>query len=160
MGLRSFNNPNSEFADPYGNTGMLAIAPQLAGITASGGTTSPYTDPDGVSWTSHKFTSSGSFVVSAATGTGKVEYLVVGGGGGGSGATPWDSCGGGGGAGGLRTNVTDHPLAGDDMTVSAATYPVTVGGGGAGGSQGAKPPHDPPSGSPNALLGTLQPLIV
>ena len=120
-----------------------------SGVSASGGTTNPYTDPDGVSWTSHKWTGPGNFVVSAVTGTGEVEYLVVGGGGGGAGSTPWAGAGGGGGAGGLRTNVTDHPLAGDPFVVSASpgTYPVTVGSGGAHSNAGPKPPHDPPHGA-------------
>ena len=77
---------------------LVSGSPKNSGITASGGTESPYTDPNGVSWTSHKFISGGAFVVSDVAGTGALEYLVVGGGGGGSGATPWDSCGGGGGA--------------------------------------------------------------
>ena len=59
-----------------------------SGITATGGTSNTATDPDGGSWTSHKFTSSGTFSVSAVEGTGLVEYLVVAGGGGGSGWKP------------------------------------------------------------------------
>ena len=44
---------------------LVAGSPKNSGITASGGTTNPYTDPNGVSWTSHKFPGPGSFVVSA-----------------------------------------------------------------------------------------------
>jgi len=65
----------------------------------------------------HVFTSSSNFVVSSGTGT--VNYLVVGGGGGGG-----DRHGGGGGGGGV--------LAGT-WSVSAGTYTVTVGLGGGGG---------------------------
>ena len=60
-------------------------APLASGVSATGGTTNPYTDPGGVTWTAHKFTGPGTFSVSAADGTGLIEYLVVGGGGGGAG---------------------------------------------------------------------------
>jgi len=64
----------------------------------------------------HEFTSSGDFVVSNEV-TG-LDYIVVGGAGGGGG---W---GGGGGAGGLITQTS--------QTLSAATYPIVIGGGGYG----------------------------
>ena len=77
----------------------------------------------------HTFTGDGNFVVSAlanGVGTGstnKVQYLVVAGGGGGG----CDNSGGGG-AGGFR-----HDFPGCGLTIpAAATYPITVGGGGAG----------------------------
>ncbi len=41
-----------------------------SGISATGGTTNPYTDPGGVAWTAHKFTGPGTFSVSEVTGTG------------------------------------------------------------------------------------------
>ena len=56
------------------------------------------------------------------SGSGTVEYLVIGGGGGGGG-----NAGGGGGAGGYRT-ATGFP-------VTTQTYPIMVGAGGAGGTQ-------------------------
>ena len=97
----------------------------------------------------HVFTGDGCFVVSttpvgAAPG---VDYLVVAGGGSGgdnSSSDPGDSAGGGG-AGGMRysksTLCTAHPIANPTgLTLPAATYPVSVGGGGAAqdtpGSQG------------------------
>jgi hypothetical protein len=60
-----------------------------------------------------------------------VEYLVVGGGGGGGN----QGAAGGGGAGGLRTNLSGHPLSGSAFPVSTSpgSYTVTVGGGGARG---------------------------
>ncbi len=87
-------------------------------ISASGGTTSTYNDPTGQTWKVHKFESSGSFVVTAAgSGTfANIEYLLIAGGAGGGGI-------GGGGAGGLIYK-TGTP-------VSVATYPVTIGSGGA-----------------------------
>src|SRR6056300_1014998 len=75
----------------------------------------------------HSFTGDGCFVVASAGngatvcggGPNGVEYLVVAGGGGGG--------GGGGGAGGFRTN---YPTPSTALTVTATTYPVTVGAGG------------------------------
>ena len=76
------------------------------------------------------FLSSGCFVVSNAgnsAGSNTVEYLVLAGGGGASGDRS-----GGGGAGGFRTNhspSTPSPRDGG-LSVSAQTYPITVGAGG------------------------------
>jgi hypothetical protein len=84
----------------------------------------------------HTFTGPGSFVVSNAgnpSGSNTVDYLVVAGGGGAGGA--------GGGAGGFREakspmNASPHtasPLASPTgITVTATTFPITVGGGGTG----------------------------
>ena len=89
----------------------------------------------------HTFNSSSNFVVSSvgnASGSGdKVSYLVIAGGGGGG-----KNDAGGGGAGGFRegrdapyNSYTASPLdAGSGLTVTAQTYPITVGAGGAGGS--------------------------
>ena len=86
----------------------------------------------------HTFTSDGNFVVSATgnpAGSNSVEYLVVAGGAGGS--------TGGGGAGGFRfaspsiapLTYPAKPLAGpSNIPVSAQTYPIVVGAGGADGS--------------------------
>jgi len=104
-------------------------------ISATGGTVTTSGD-----YKIHTFTGDGCFVVSVvgvSPSPSVVDYLVVaGGGGGGSG---WRS--GGGGAGGYREAKTGcagcytaSPLATPTgITVSATTYPVTVGGGGTGG---------------------------
>ena len=92
----------------------------------------------------HTFNSSSNFVVSDAgndLGSDKVSYLVVAGGGGGGG----DNLGGGGGAGGFREgkapaydSYTASPkVAPDGLPVSAQTYPITVGAGGAAQSNGS-----------------------
>ena len=73
----------------------------------------------------HKFTSSGTFQVTTLGDGGKVEYLVVGGGGGGG--TNNDNTGGGG-AGAMRTAT--------GFTVTATSYSITVGAGGAAGAAG------------------------
>ena len=93
----------------------------------------------------HTFTGPGTFCVSNAGGgcNSKVAYLVVAGGGvGGNG--PGQS-GGGGGAGGFREGTTSpvvpytaSPLvAATGVTVSATSYPITVGGGGGPGTNGS-----------------------
>jgi len=107
-------------------------------ITATGGTVTTTGD-----YKIHTFTGDGCFVVSCAGGIGvgpnTVDYLVVAGGGSGG------SLGGGGGAGGYREShstpvsgcYSASPLANPTgLTISATTYPITVGGGGAGTNSG------------------------
>ena len=85
--------------------------------------------------------------VSTCAGNNRVSYAVVGAGGGGGRDNYTDSRGGGGGgAGGFRedkspvTPYTASPLDGAGaITVSATTYPITVGGGGTAGSGTAIP---------------------
>ena len=89
----------------------------------------------------HKFTSSGSFVV---TKSGAVEYLVVAGGGSGGrdGSDPeygQKHPGGNGGGGGFRTNVAGSISGGNSspeasLSLTTGTYSVTVGAGGTGGT--------------------------
>ncbi len=122
-------------------------------ITATGGTVTESGD-----FKIHTFTSSGCFAVSAvgnsAGGGDKVSYVVVAGGGGGGGENGTTTTSGGGGAGGFREgknspidSYTASPLAAADsgLTVTAATFPIAVGGGGAGG----------PDSSPNNGDGTV-----
>jgi len=113
-------------------------------VTATGGTVTTSGD-----YKIHTFTGDGCFVVSCGgnpTGSATVDYLVVAGGGGGGGSG-FTGGGGGygsgaGGAGGYRESsgaasgcYTVSPLGScvSALPVSATTYPVTVGGGGAGG---------------------------
>ena len=115
MGVRSLGNALASFGYKFGRTGLEAmpIPPPKNGLLASGGIVSDY-EVSGTYYRAHVFTGSGTFVVSD-TGTGEypstVEYLVVAGGGGG-GARGGGNAGGGGGAGGLRTNLSGHPLVG------------------------------------------------
>jgi hypothetical protein len=104
-------------------------------ITATGGTITTSGD-----FKIHTFTNDGCFAVSQVGnpigGGSNVDYLVVAGGGGGSSVNS-----GGGGAGGFREgksspapSYTASPLvAPAGITVTATTYPVTVGAGGSGG---------------------------
>ena len=112
----------------------------------------------------HTFTGDGCFVVSQignsssvpTGGPALVDYLVVAGGGG-SGGPSGDTQGGGGG-GGFRfhANPSCNPQSGNPgsplnapsgITLTASTFPITVGAGGTGGSSGA-------SGS-NSIFSTI-----
>ena len=110
------------------------VPPIPPGLTATGGVISDYIDGPAV-YRAHVFTSTGTFTVSALSTNpalpDSVEYLVVAGGGGGGFGNGQS---GGAGAGGLRTNLSGHPLAGSAFPVSTSpgSYTVTVGGGGAG----------------------------
>jgi len=118
-------------------------------ITATGGTVTTSGD-----FKIHTFTGDGCFVVASIGNCAtplpqrdKVDYLVVAGGGGGG----FSDIGGGGGAGGFRlSNSTcmpgpqTSPLANPTgITVTATSYPITVGGGGGScgttGSSGGNP---------------------
>ena len=109
----------------------------------------------------HTFTGDGCFVVSAvasAAANNEVSYLVVAGGGGSGSGGANCSAGGGGGAGGFRESksgvdsYTASPLEGSsNITVTATTFPITVGGGGAAGSI---PSADGTNGS-NSVFSTI-----
>ena len=125
MGLRSQNNPIASYRDVFSATGIDAVGAAPPGVPtghiATGGVISDYSEGPTV-YRAHIFTSSGIFNVTSTGDFGEdVEYLVVAGGGAGGGGA---FNGGGGGAGGYRT--------GTGMPISAGSYPVTVGAGGAG----------------------------
>jgi hypothetical protein len=109
------------------NIGALG-APQYTAATGGTVTTSG-------NFKIHEFTSSSNFVVSALGnapsnpngGPSNVDYLVVAGGG--AGGTGY--AGGGGGAGGFRTTFPSPSCNAGAFPISATTYPITVGGGGA-----------------------------
>jgi len=102
-------------------------------VAATGGTVTTSGD-----FKIHTFTGDGCFVVSTGgspAGSTQVSYLVIAGGGGGG-----VKRAGGGGAGGFRegkspqTPYTASPIAATSgITVTAQTYPITVGGGGTAG---------------------------
>jgi len=105
------------------NEGNQSAGSQALFVTATGGTVLTCGN-----YKTHIFTGPGSFVVSCGgndQGSNSVEYLVVAGGGGAS-----QSRAGGGGAGGYRQNYPSPTIAG--LPVTATTYPITIGSGGAG----------------------------
>src|SRR5210317_477960 len=101
-------------------------------ITATGGTITESGD-----FKIHSFTGDGCFVVSTlgnsptvpTGGPSNVDYLVVAGGGGGG-----NNHGGGGGAGGYRTSFPSPGCNAGAFPITATTYPITVGAGGAAGN--------------------------
>ena len=121
-------------------------------VTATGGTVSTTGD-----YKIHTFNSSSNFVVSDggnSVGSNKVSYLVIAGGGGGGG-----DYGGGAGAGGFREGRVSTPdftasplVAPDGLTVSAQTYPITVGAGGTGVGPNASPAG---SNGSNSVFSTI-----
>ena len=109
----------------------------------------------------HTFTGDGCFVVSQSgnpAGSNTVDYMVVAGGGGGGNANANNNGSSGGGAGGFRmSNSTcmpgpqTSPLASPTgLPVSAQTYPIAVGGGGAG-----NPACSPGSAGSNSSFSTI-----
>jgi hypothetical protein len=104
------------------NSGLLEGIQGPAFVTATGGTVLTCGN-----YKVHVFTGPGTFEVTCGgndLGSDSVEYLVVAGGGAGG-----TDIGGGGGAGGFRQNYPSPTSAG--LPVTIATYPITVGAGGA-----------------------------
>ena len=117
----------------------------------------------------HTFTGDGNFVVSSignsvaepAANKNKVDYVVVAGGGGGAGNDGNDNGQGGGGAGGFRESpgastgsYSVSPRGASPaaaITVTAATFPITVGAGGAGGTAA----HDNGTKGSNSVFSTI-----
>ena len=123
---------------------------------ATGGTVTTSSD-----FKIHTFTGDGNFIVSqvgAGTGPSNVDYLVIAGGGAGGGAM-----GAGGGAGGYREAKTGNngthtasPLATPTgITLTATTYPITVGAGGAIGAPGGGYPSGGGSNGSNSVFSTI-----
>jgi hypothetical protein len=125
-------------------------------ITACGGTETTCGD-----YKIHTFTSPGTFTVSSISSTpanNTVDYLVVAGGGGGGSSTTAGNGGGGGGGGGFRSSndtcmpaPLTSPLANPTgITVTATSFPITVGGGGAG-----NPGENPGSKGSDSVFSTI-----
>jgi hypothetical protein len=107
---------------------------------ATGGTTEEY-DESGKRYKSHTFTSNGTFEVTTVGDSGddrnKVDYLIIAGGGGAAGEVNTGGGQAGAGAGGYRTTFGTQGGLGtldSKVTISAASYGVTVGLGGTGGT--------------------------
>jgi len=104
-----------------GGTGDMPFT----GMVATGGVVSGGTIDGDYKYHVFNNSSDGPFVVTTAGDTPEVEYLVIAGGGGGGGSIS----GGGGGAGGYLTAT--------GFSVTASSYPITVGAGGAASTNGA-----------------------
>ena len=154
----STNDTIAEFIFVDSAKGYITRINQAAGTTPSGAFTNGTYDVDAEyiaatggtvttdgNFKVHTFTGDGNFIVSSVGndgGSNSVSYIVVaGGGGGGSSPSPGSSdSSGGGGAGGFREgrvaspHYTASPLAATGLSVTATTFPITVGGGGSGGA--------------------------
>ena len=139
MGIKS-NNLAASFHDFFSRSGKDAVKPYVApvGLQASGGNIADGNQP-GNGWTYHVFTQPGTFTVSSGSGT--VQYVIIGGGGGGGN----EDVGGGGGAGALATG---------SVTVSSP-QPITVGQGGAGSNQGSPAPNGRGANGGDTIFGAL-----
>ena len=127
-------------------------------VTASGGTETTSGD-----YKIHTFNSDGNFVVSSggnSNGSNTVDYLVVAGGGGGASGA---GGAGGGGAGGYRFSdgtasgcysAGPSPLGATGLSVTAQTYPISVGAGGRAGSNSPSPGYDGGTGA-NSIFSTI-----
>lgn len=109
---------------------------QLTSFSASGGTKYTYIT-DGIQYTAHAFTSSGTFIVDS--GSSQVDVMLVAGGGGGGGSTA-----GGGGAGGLIYQ---------SYYANFGTYSVVIGSGGAGSQKSEDGPVNNTNGSNTTVFG-------
>jgi len=162
-GLIETNNQSVSFVYVDDTKGWVPSLDSTVGsygglfVTATGGTITTSGD-----YKIHTFTGDGCFVVSCAgntAGSDSVDYLVVAGGG----SSGVGGGGGGGGAGGFRVSnsyglpaPTTSPLANPTgLPVSATTYPVTVGGGGAGISLGPTATVTSGNNGSNSVFSTI-----
>lgn len=145
----SGNGGNGNGSNPgkKGGSGIVCVRYKKTAAyeRATGGTIEPSTHPEHPGVWRHIFTSPGNFTITDPT-LQYIDYLAVGGGGGGGGT------GGGGGAGGFVSSIhtstttpTSIPQAypwnsgysvqvGEQYPVSAGTYPIGIGTGGADGA--------------------------
>jgi hypothetical protein len=140
--------------DIHDSTSDVSGAPSF--IVATGGTITTSGD-----FKIHTFTGDSTFTINSAPtpANNKVSYMVVAGGGGGG---NW--AGGGGGAGGFREGkastdpYTASPLAATPcsaLTLTAASYPITIGAGGAGQPAGTSWPSTQACAGTNSVFSTI-----
>ena len=139
MGIKS-NNLLADYHDFFSRSGKDAVKSYVAAgpFQASGGNVADGNQP-GNGWTYHVFTQPGTFTVSSGSGT--VQYVVIGGGGGGGN----EDAGGGGGAGALVTGSS---------TISSP-QPITIGLGGAGSDQPSPAPNGRGDNGGDTIFGTI-----
>ena len=112
----------------FGGAAGALVQGAKKNVDASGGTTSEYNDK-----TIHRFTSPGTFQIVSYKEPFTLEYVIIAGGGG----AACNGRGGGGGAGMVLVDSLTY-----NLSPGAATYPVTVGAGGAGGSMPTNPSNE------------------
>jgi len=130
--LRSLGNIKSVFDDFYARTGNTVKPPNPA-LQATGGNTTFVSN----GFKYHVFTTNGNFVTTSA---GEVDLILIAGGGGGG-----SEQGGGGGAGALHFKRS--------ILVTAQSYPVVIGDGGAGGAGVSNQTNPGAQGNPSTAFG-------
>ena len=116
----------------FGGAAGALVQGAKKNVDASGGTTSEYNDK-----TIHRFTSPGTFQIVSYKEPFTLEYVIIAGGGGGGAGVGGVGRAGGGGAGMVVVDSLTY-----NLSPGAATYPVTVGAGGAGGSMPTNPSNE------------------
>ena len=115
MGIRSINNPTSNFASSFVDTSPTVNA-GLEGDTITGGNVEGLQPGNGYAY--HTFTTPGDLIIPTSQGPKTCEVLIVGGGGSGGSNAAGGGCGGGG-AGALLYAPT--------ITLTPGSYPIEVG---------------------------------
>ena len=128
----------------FGGAAGALVQGAKKNVDASGGTMSEYNDK-----TIHRFTSSGSFQIVSYKEPFTLEYVIIAGGGG----AGCNGRGGGGGAGMVLVDSLTY-----NLSPGAATYPVTVGAGGAGGSTPTAPDENGVQGQASSISGIPSPI--
>jgi len=128
----------------FGGAAGALVQGAKKNVDASGGTMSEYNDK-----TIHRFTSSGSFQIVSYKEPFTLEYVIIAGGGG-------AGCSGRGGGGGAGMVLVDSLTY--NLSPGAATYPVTVGAGGAGGSTPTAPDENGVQGQASSISGIPSPI--
>ena len=116
----------------FGGAAGALVQGAKKNVDASGGTTSEYNDK-----TIHRFTSPGTFQIVSYKEPFTLEYVIIAGGGGAGAGVGGVGRSGGGGAGMVLVDSLTY-----NLSPGAATYPVTVGAGGAGGKQPPNPANE------------------
>jgi hypothetical protein len=131
------------------NVGDATAIAGNAFVAATGGTITTCGD-----FKIHTFTGPGTFTVTNVgqpTGSTTVDYLVVAGGASGGNSSPSGSGNGGGGAGGFRQSFPNPATGG--FPITATSYPITVGAGGAG--LGSVPCYTRGNDGNNSIFSTI-----
>ena len=141
-GESAFSSPYTYYVAAVNAAGQSAYSPGASVTTDAPGAPPPFSASGGTtgshgSYSVHRFTSSGTFTVTA--GQKDVDLMIISGGGGGAGGDQYGyQWGGGGGGGGLL--VIPLSVSSTGGPAGNGVYPVTIGAGGTAGAGGSYTP--------------------